>query len=212
MWTRPSPEDDSLTDQIAGAGATGAPATRLLDEWATALAADDSGDPIGQKLAATRPEGADNTCFDLEGEVVASGGDIYDDTGPCTDPYPVGDDPRTAAGAPLANDIVEVHLAPRGRCHRGWQLRGGTHRCPGRTTAGRLPRTASVTGPFPVLARSPSVIPGRPSAAEMALPKALIPRAVILTSCGPPSALGRCRRCSRDCSVRCRILGQAPMC
>lgn len=110
MWTRPSPEDDSLTEQLAGAGRSGVPATRLLDQWATALAADDSGDPIAQKLAAARPEGAVNTCFDLEGEVVASGGDIYDDPGPCTDPYPVGDDPRTAAGAPLADDVIKCTL------------------------------------------------------------------------------------------------------
>lgn len=110
MWTRPSPEDDGLTDQLAGAGQSGVTATRLLDEWATALAADDSDDPIAAKLAATRPDAAVNSCFDLEGQVVDSGEDVYEAEGPCTDPYPLGDDPRTVAGAPLANDVLKCTL------------------------------------------------------------------------------------------------------
>ncbi|MEZ5269280.1 MAG: hypothetical protein R2789_12210 [Microthrixaceae bacterium] len=41
MWTKPAPEDGSLTQQLAGSGGSGVLATRLLDEWATALAADE---------------------------------------------------------------------------------------------------------------------------------------------------------------------------
>ncbi len=52
-----------------------------------------------------------NACFDLEGNVVDAGPDVYDDpNGPCTEPYPMGDDPRTAAGAPLSNDILNCSM------------------------------------------------------------------------------------------------------
>ena len=51
-----------------------------------------------------------NTCIDLEGDVEASGPDVYDGPGPWTDPYPIHDDPRTAAGAPLRNDIAKCSL------------------------------------------------------------------------------------------------------
>ena len=110
MWTKPAPEDGSITQQLAGSGGSGVLATRLLDEWATALAADDSGDPVAERLAATRPEEAVNKCFDLDGTVVESGPGVYEKPGPCTDEYPVGDDPRTAAGAPLANDVIKCSL------------------------------------------------------------------------------------------------------
>lgn len=112
MWTRPPPPEGSLTEQLAGAGDTGASAIRLVDEWATALKADDTDAPIAQRLADTRPDAALNTCFDVDGQVVEAGGDVYRGPGPCTDSYPLGDDPRTAAGAPLANDIVKCALQP----------------------------------------------------------------------------------------------------
>ncbi|MEZ5269279.1 MAG: DUF6351 family protein [Microthrixaceae bacterium] len=65
---------------------------------------------MAERLAATRPEEAVNKCFDLEGTVVESGPGVYEKPGPCTDDYPVGDDPRTAAGAPLANDVIKCSL------------------------------------------------------------------------------------------------------
>lgn len=110
MWTRPKAPEGSLTDQLAGALGAGASVTEVLDEWATALAADDSDADTAEKLAATRPQAAVNACFDLDGQVVDSGEDVYDRPGPCRDDYPVGDDPRTAAGAPLANDVLKCSL------------------------------------------------------------------------------------------------------
>lgn len=112
MWTRPSPPEGSLTDQLAGAADAGASAIRVADEWATALRVDGSDEPIERRLADTRPDGAVDTCFDLEGQVVEAGEDVYRGPGPCTDPYPMGGDPRTTAGAPLANDIVKCALQP----------------------------------------------------------------------------------------------------
>ena len=44
------------------------------------------------------------------------GDDVYDGLSPdntaCTATYPIHGDPRTAAGAPLANDIVKCTLGP----------------------------------------------------------------------------------------------------
>lgn len=110
MWTRPSAPEGDLLEQLSGSASVGASATRVLDEWATALAEDDSSDPVAEKMERARPAEAVNTCFDVEGQLVEAGPDVYDGPGPCTDPYPVGDDPRTAAGAPLANDIAKCQL------------------------------------------------------------------------------------------------------
>ncbi len=112
MWTRPTTPDGELTDRLAGALDTGASVTRLLDEWATALKADDSAAPMAERLASTRPEEAVNTCFDVEGNVVDSGPDIYEEEGPCRDDYPLGGTPRTVAGAPLVNNIAKCALVP----------------------------------------------------------------------------------------------------
>ena len=40
------------------------------------------------------------------------GPDIYTTPGPCRDNYPLHGDPRTAAGAPLRNDILKCQLKP----------------------------------------------------------------------------------------------------
>lgn len=112
LWTRPKPPKGDLLEQLSGALSTGAQITRTLDAWATALKADTSDRPISEKLADSRPPEAVHACFDLEGAVVAAGPDVYDGAGPCTDPYPMGGDPRTAAGAPLRNDIGKCSLQP----------------------------------------------------------------------------------------------------
>jgi hypothetical protein len=112
LWTRPKPPEGDLLEQLSGALSTGAQITRTLDAWATALKADTSERSISEKLADARPAEAVHTCLDLDGAVVAAGPDVYDGPGPCTDPYPMGGDPRTAAGAPLRNDIGKCALQP----------------------------------------------------------------------------------------------------
>ncbi|MEZ5238782.1 MAG: DUF6351 family protein [Microthrixaceae bacterium] len=112
MWTLPPSADGNLLDQLSGAVDVGASAVRLADEWASALAEADAGEPRQEALARTRPDAAVDTCFDAAGEVVDAGDGIYESEGPCRDDFPVGDDPRTAAGAPLANDIVKCSLQP----------------------------------------------------------------------------------------------------
>ncbi len=69
----------------------------VLDEWLT------TGRP---------PPSARNRCLLADGTLFTGGWEIYDDPGPCRDAFPVMGDPRTAAGGPVAGDIVACTLAP----------------------------------------------------------------------------------------------------
>ncbi len=50
-----------------------------------------------------------------ERDPAASAGRIYAGPNACTKAYPLHGDPRTAAGAPLRNDILACHLEPAGQ-------------------------------------------------------------------------------------------------
>lgn len=117
LWTRGLPGGDNLVDSLTGSVGLGLEVVATLDEWATAVAAAvpereaASDEELAEVLAATRPEAAVDNCLDAEGARV-SGLDVYEGSGPCTDPYPVSDSPRTVAGAPLRNDILKCALQP----------------------------------------------------------------------------------------------------
>lgn len=118
MWTQAKPPETSLVDSLTGAVRLGPTLVETLDEWATALAetrtgqggiaidGDDATD-LRAAMGDTRPEGAVNTCFAADGTVTEAGDDIYAEGAPCADRFPMGGDPRTEAGAPRANDLVE---------------------------------------------------------------------------------------------------------
>jgi hypothetical protein len=117
IWTRGLPEGESLVDSLTGSVTLGLEVVTVLDEWATAVAEeapdqDDLDDAeLAEVLEATRPDAAVDNCITADGERV-SALDLYDTDGPCTDPFPVSDSPRTVAGAPLVNDIVKCALIP----------------------------------------------------------------------------------------------------
>ena len=72
----------------------------LLDEWLT---------------TGKRPDAAVDTCYGTDGSVIAQGEDVEDVEdveGVCNETYPSYGDPRTAAGAPLRNDILSCRLQP----------------------------------------------------------------------------------------------------
>ena len=66
------------------------------------------GRPPGEADPHPAAEATDN-CVDSAGERL-SAVDLYTKPGPCTTPYPLHGDPRTAAGAPRANDILKCQL------------------------------------------------------------------------------------------------------
>jgi hypothetical protein len=117
IWTRGLPEGESLVDSLTGSVTLGLEVVTVLDEWATAVAEeapdqDDLDDPeLAEVFEATRPDDAVDNCITADGDRVAAL-DLYDTEGPCTDPYPVSNSPRTVAGASLVNDVVKCALMP----------------------------------------------------------------------------------------------------
>ena len=93
-------------------------AVATLAEWLEAL--DEAGvgpttrgdgvAPTRDQLLAARPDGLADDCL-VDGTHVV-GDEVYDGENACTATYPVHGDPRTAAGAPLANDILKCALRP----------------------------------------------------------------------------------------------------
>ncbi len=112
MWTKAKKPDSTLLDGFAGGAGIDTILTRTLDEWATAIKVDSSGESLAEKIANNAPGNAVNSCFDAEGELEESGSDVYEEPGPCSDPYPIMGDPRTVAGAPLSNDIGKCAVIP----------------------------------------------------------------------------------------------------
>ena len=107
LWTRPT--GGNLVESLTGTADVGTDVIGLLDEWATAIAADDSGNERGEVVERARPEAAVDHCITPDGEEL-SGFGIYDEANSCTDAYPVSDSPRTVAGAPQRNDVVKCRL------------------------------------------------------------------------------------------------------
>ena len=87
----------NLTATLTGAIGDPAAQTVLLDEWLT---------------TGKRPDAAVDTCYGTDGSVIAQGEDVEDVEGVCNETYPSYGDPRTAAGAPLRNDILSCRLQP----------------------------------------------------------------------------------------------------
>ena len=97
IWTRPS--TGNLVAGLTGAVGDTATLTSTLDQWLT---------------TGTRPAAAVDTCTGSDGAVITGRGvDALPDpdtgraAGQCNHLYPVFGDPRTAAGAPITNDILK---------------------------------------------------------------------------------------------------------
>lgn len=94
IWTRGSNGD--LVQALTGTAFDPAALIETLDTWLT---------------TSERPDEAIDNCTDEQGRVV-SGPRIYDEPGPCRDLYPAFGDPRTAAGAPIVNDVIKCKRVP----------------------------------------------------------------------------------------------------
>ncbi|MFN8051577.1 MAG: DUF6351 family protein [Acidimicrobiales bacterium] len=117
IWTRGLPPGKSLIDSLTGAISLGPDIIGTLDTWATKLKYEGRNDrtapsqrTLDERMTATRPTGGVNSCFEPDGTLVATGDDVYDRPGPCTDPYPLHGDPRIVAGSPLREDVIKCRL------------------------------------------------------------------------------------------------------
>lgn len=84
----------------------------LLDRWITAAHDDERDLPWRQRLTEARPDEATNRCIVPEEPLLTGGWELYDEPGPCTEAFPSYGDARTAAGAPLADDVLACRLVP----------------------------------------------------------------------------------------------------
>jgi hypothetical protein len=84
----------------------------LLDEWLTAAHDDGRDVPWRERLTDARPDDATNRCLPPDTPMLTGGWELYDEPGPCTEAFPSFGDSRTAAGAPLADDVLACQLVP----------------------------------------------------------------------------------------------------
>jgi hypothetical protein len=81
-----------------------------MNQWLDAIAADPA--PLStDKVVRHKPAAATDACWDASGRKIAETAS-FDGKGTCNTLYPVHGEPRMAAGAPLANDIVKCQLKP----------------------------------------------------------------------------------------------------
>ncbi|HVN52003.1 MAG TPA: DUF6351 family protein, partial [Acidimicrobiales bacterium] len=112
IWTVPGPTNAGALDaQLVGALRDTSRQIELLDRWLTKADTSPTDPDAPAKLAAARPGAAVDTCTLRSGQVLR-GPDVYNGTNACTRAYPLHGDPRTAAGAPLRNDLLACRLVP----------------------------------------------------------------------------------------------------
>jgi hypothetical protein len=81
-----------------------------MDAWLTAIAADKAPGTAAQRTIRDRPAGLTDTCWTTSG--VVKGTFTYQGSGVCDTTYPSFGDTRTAAGQPLADDVLKCSLKP----------------------------------------------------------------------------------------------------
>jgi uncharacterized tannase-like protein DUF6351 len=98
---------------LSGAlGEGAAEPTFVLDEWLTAAAEqrESEGGSWQDALVAAKPESATSRCETQGGEPIVDPGAYADEA--CLDAQPPHEEPRMAAGAPRANDVLKCQLVP----------------------------------------------------------------------------------------------------
>ncbi|MCZ2859830.1 DUF6351 family protein [Blastococcus sp. VKM Ac-2987] len=86
-------------------------AVRVMDEWLRAITADTSAASAAEKVVQNKPDEAVDTCWTpYDWKIVQP--IPYEGSGVCGELYPAHADPRIAAGAPVADDIIKCALKP----------------------------------------------------------------------------------------------------
>ena len=86
-------------------------AFEVIDEWMANIAANPDGGVAGNK-----PVRAVDTCFDVNGNVIDSGADVWagvldsGGAGSCTELFPVFSTSRIVAGGPITGDVFKCDL------------------------------------------------------------------------------------------------------
>ena len=83
----------------------------LMTQWLDNISRDASRDSAARKVARNKPPELADACWTPEGEKIAEP-QTYDGPGRCNQLYPNHANPRIAAGAPLADDILKCTLKP----------------------------------------------------------------------------------------------------
>ncbi len=84
---------------------------QLMDQWLDNITADTATGKPADKAARNKPRKLQDACWMADGERVSEPA-RYDGKGDCNEAYRASGDPRIAAGAPLANDILKCRLKP----------------------------------------------------------------------------------------------------
>lgn len=111
IWTRePAAADPASTTSASTAAIT--EAVGSVDEWLSDLDGDSARGSRDEVLDRNRPPAALDNCLIPGSTEPVSGLHVYDEQSECSDRYVPAEDPRMAAGAPLANDVVKCSLKP----------------------------------------------------------------------------------------------------
>jgi hypothetical protein len=86
-------------------------AVLLMDEWLAAIRSDLHPGTASEKVVRNKPDEAVDTCWTPTGERIVEPA-TFDGPGICNGYYPSHADPRVAAGAPVANDVLKCQLKP----------------------------------------------------------------------------------------------------
>lgn len=105
IWTGPPRQ----RNQTGGVDLTSL-SVETMNNWLDAIAADPA--PLStDKVVRHKPAEAVDACWDEAGNRIVETAS-FDGKGRCNTLYPVHGEPRLAAGAPLANDVVKCRLKP----------------------------------------------------------------------------------------------------
>jgi Tannase-like family of unknown function (DUF6351) len=82
-----------------------------MDRWLDHIAADTTTGSAADKVVRNKPDDLADACWATNGERIVETA-TYGGTGRCGQLYPAHGDPRLAAGAPLAGDVLKCELTP----------------------------------------------------------------------------------------------------
>ncbi|HWL65633.1 MAG TPA: DUF6351 family protein, partial [Actinomycetota bacterium] len=94
-------------NHVVWRGGSPAPAFDVMDQWLTAVEADDSDQSLAEKVVANRPAEAEDMCF--------VGDQAFTDKQTCDILWPYYGAPRIVAGGPTTHDNIKCELTPLDR-------------------------------------------------------------------------------------------------